>query len=1005
MVGHPFFAQSFLFWQADAVQPMKALCLTFLCAAGLALSLAGCGGRGGQARFVRAVPWAETGLWLKADTHVHTKYSDGAHTLRDVVEEALAHGCDVLAITDHLDADRRGTSDELFAELSALRQQHPRLILLAGGEWNLPGHQGREHAVVLLPPGAREQKILREFQARYDDYGRTDEPASAVAALRWLHEQAASPTEAPLVFYSHPHRKRRQLGEFGSELASWHRQQPQIMIGFEGGPGHQNASIPGHYRESLPTVDRWDPAMEPGATWDHLLSLGLPVWGALATSDVHEAATRGRSDFWPGEFSETWVYAPERSATGVLAALRAGTFFGVHGQIARQVRLEVVADGLPRPAIAGEAIRVRAGTSLLVALRLEVPSVDWQGQPNRIDELELIAVTASGAQSVVRQPPALAATPLHAVVPARAGGMMLRARGRRIVPDGPDLLFYTNPVQVLTDGDGDQEPDRKQPVVAAVSPAAGAAATTPPPPRPPMPAAVSLGLVLGASVLVALADRWRLEAVRRFSRKGFHRPPSHTQPHTFQRHFALTLAGFVLLAWYGSLVPLGWVPMSRQQALAALTAMLGRPLSFESRTDWATNVLLFVPIGYFAAGCLSGRTTSDRRRLLLLPLVVFAASVLSVLIETSQMWTASRTPSQNDIVAQSVGSLLGATAWLISGQWLIAWLEHWRAAQRPRQKLERLLELYLLVTWVYMLLPLDLTLRPAELYHKWRDGKICLVPLADQRGGLVGWLDLAGDMLVLAPLGTLAAVWRWPQRDGVRRLGVALLLGGGLVVAIEASQVLVLSRVTSVTDILVGLAGVVLGWGTAWLITRHKEPGRSVRRRGLGWGLGLACVGYAAFLIAFLCLPYERVAPPDEIAQRWHQMWQRPLLTALYHGTELNAVSQIWRKTLLFAVLGGLAGLTQHLLRRPGSPWWRSGKALAWLAAALVAVAIEAVQLALPPHIPDLTDILLGIAGASVGLLAVAWLARESAAPPTLVLGAAPSAPPSRAPARHVPPA
>jgi VanZ family protein len=981
---------------------VTALHLALLCLASAALTLAGCGRQGGQARFVRAVPWAETGVWLKADTHVHTKFSDGAHPLREVVEEALARGCDVLAITDHLDPDRRGTSDELFAELSALRQQHPRLILLAGGEWNLPPHQGREHALVLLPPTSREQKTLREFQARFDDYGRTGEPASALAALRWLHEQAASPAEAPVVFYNHPHRKRRQLGEFASELALWHRQQPHVMVGFEGGPGHQNASIPGHYDGALPTVDRWDPAMEPGATWDQLLSMGLPVWGALATSDLHEAATRGRSDFWPGEFSETWIYSPGRSGEGVVAALRAGTFFGVHGQIARQVRLEVVADGLHRPAIAGEAIRVRAGTPLLVALRLEVPSVDWQGQPNRIDELELIAITASGARSVVRQPPALAATPLHAVVPASPGGMMLRARGRRIVPEGPDLLFYTNPVQVLTEGEEVEERGRSKPVVAA-APASGTAASDPPPPRPPMPAAVSLGLVLGASVLVALSDRWRLEAVRRFSRKVHHRPPSHTRPHTFRRHFAVALAGFVLLAWYGSLVPLQWVPMSREQALRALAAMLARPLSFESRTDWATNVLLFVPIGYFAAGCLSGRATSDRRRLLLLPLVVAAATVLSVLIETSQMWTASRTPSQNDIVAQSVGSLLGGTAWLISGRWLIAWLEHWRTAQRPRQKLERLLEMYLLVTWVYMLLPLDLTLRPAELYHKWRDGRICLVPLADSRGGLGGWLDLVGDMLVLAPLGALAAVWRWPQRDGVRPLGAAVLLGGGLALAIEASQVLVVSRVASVTDVLAAVAGVVLGWGLALLVVRQKESGRTAGKRWLGWGLGLACAAYAALLAAFLCLPYERVAAMDEVAQRWGEMWRRPLLTALYHGTELNAVSQIWRKTLLFLVLGALAGLTNHL-RRPGGLSPRAGMMLAWLVTALVAVAVELAQLALPPHIPDLTDMLLGVAGASLGLLAVAWLARESLAPQTLGMGSGRAATEAAAGARQTPP-
>ena len=70
------------------------------------------------------------------------------------------------------------------------------------------------------------------------------------------------------------------------------------------------------------------------------------------------------------------------------------------------------------------------------------------------------------------------------------------------------------------------------------------------------------------------------------------------------------------------------------------------------------------------------------------------------------------------------------------------------------------------------------------------------------RRALIAAAALYVSLLILAPLGALAAVWRWPQRDGVRRLGEALLLGGGLVIAIETSQVLVLSRITSITEVM-----------------------------------------------------------------------------------------------------------------------------------------------------------------------------------------------------------
>src|SRR5207302_6918562 len=139
------------------------------------------------------------------------------------------------------------------------------------------------------------------------------------------------------------------------------------------------------------------------------------------------------------------------------------------------------------------------------------------------------------------------------------------------------------------------------------------------------------------------------------------------------------------------LVPLHWAPKTWPVAVDQLWDVLRRPPTFESRTDWGTNVLLFVPIGFFATGLLLGRRSSDRRRAVALPLVVGSCVLLSISIEFAQLWTNDRTCSQNDILAEGVGGLVGSIGWLLFGSRVIRWMDAWAEARRPRQRLERFL--------------------------------------------------------------------------------------------------------------------------------------------------------------------------------------------------------------------------------------------------------------------------------------------------------------------------
>jgi hypothetical protein len=321
----------------------------------------------------------------------------------------------------------------------------PQLVILTGLEWNVPPGKGQDHAVVLLPPELEDAAITSEFKQRFDDEDKEGEnPELAASAFAWLRGQSARATAPLVMFLNHPSRRAPGIDAVRKQLTLLSEIGGGVFVGAEGAPGHQNAASLGAYDGVLTLDDRWDPAIAPpGAAWDQALGAGLQVWGALATSDFHSAAN---GDYWPCQFSATWIYARERSAGAALEALRAGSFFGAHGDVARQVQLTLMAEGLSRPAIAGETVRLPGGAEITLEVRAVAPSMDWAAQPNQIDGVELIAITQDGA-AVIHSGP-LSNGVLRHPMTVPMGGAVFRARGRRIVDDGPDLQFYTNPTFV-----------------------------------------------------------------------------------------------------------------------------------------------------------------------------------------------------------------------------------------------------------------------------------------------------------------------------------------------------------------------------------------------------------------------------------------------------------------------------------------------------------------------------------------------------------------------------
>ena len=203
------------------------------------------------------------------------------------------------------------------------------------------------------------EKALIEFRQKH-------ESGDANSAMQWLGQQRQQPHDI-VVLYNHPSRKDLDAQENLDDYARW-TENNDVLIGFEGGPGHQRGSPRGDYFEKLQTVDGWDPiAATVGGGWDQLLDAGMNPWAALASSDFHS----GSGDFAPCEFSRTHVLVPEISENGILMGLRAGAFWAQMGPFLDQLDFSVTSPGLIVPAVPGESFQLGSVRTLNIHVALQ----------------------------------------------------------------------------------------------------------------------------------------------------------------------------------------------------------------------------------------------------------------------------------------------------------------------------------------------------------------------------------------------------------------------------------------------------------------------------------------------------------------------------------------------------------------------------------------------------------------------------------------------------------
>jgi glycopeptide antibiotics resistance protein len=439
---------------------------------------------------------------------------------------------------------------------------------------------------------------------------------------------------------------------------------------------------------------------------------------------------------------------------------------------------------------------------------------------------------------------------------------------------------------------------------------------------------------------------------------------------TLSRAYLVLAVTFTALAVYGSFVPFRFAAMPVTEAVGRFFRGLSHWSAPASRSDLAVNFMLFIPISFFWLQVAGGQAKTSRDKAIAVFLTLVACTAVSLAIELTQNWFPPRVPSLRDVVAQMGGTAVGCAIWLAAGRTVSDWLQAYLAQPRPARQINWLLQIYVIGLLLYSIMPLDLTISPAELHHKYEDeGKVVLMPFSHDYGSALQTVYvLASDVAIFLPVGMWAVTAFVPA--GCRRsLSSSFLLGFAVVAGVEFCQLFVLSRFTDTTDLITGAVGVLIG---AHLMRRWSarltEP--SVKRPRLGtapviaWEWLAVAAIYAACMIVVYWAPFDFTSNKELIKQRMGHFFSLPFSAAL-RGHPFVAITAITRKVVLFLPLGVFFALAARPLP---TRFRRLLLAVLLLLSWGVTLIIELGQIPLLEHSPAFDDTFIYTAGTALGV-------------------------------------
>jgi hypothetical protein len=302
---------------------------------------------------------------IVVNLHMHTRYSDGSGTHKDIARAAIQTGVDAVIVTDHNVLVQGVEGYYRLPPHPSTRLRTSRVLLLVGQEIH---DQDRDP----------QKNHLLVFNANRDLAPLADDPQALINGVR---------EAGGLCFIAHP--VDPAAPAFREPDISWESWEVQGYTGIElwNGLSELKTLVPTKMHAAIfgffPRLIAHRPLADVVRRWDELLADGRPV-AAIGGSDAHAMHMRMgliRRVVFPYEFHfktiNTHLFIPE-PLTGdagtdkkmIYAAMAAGRCFIGYDLPASTRGFTFKAKSLYQSAIMGESISVRGG----VTLQAHVPS-------------------------------------------------------------------------------------------------------------------------------------------------------------------------------------------------------------------------------------------------------------------------------------------------------------------------------------------------------------------------------------------------------------------------------------------------------------------------------------------------------------------------------------------------------------------------------------------------------------------------------------------------------